>query len=72
MSAGCFADAARTLAGVSALALGWRPDEFWRATPDELVAALGGFAPASTAPLDASALTALCDMFPDLMESPNG
>lgn len=64
MSAACFADAARTLAGVSALALGWRPDEFWRATPDELTAALGELA----APLDGEALAALRAQFPDRME----
>lgn len=34
------ASAAR-LAGLAAQALGWRPDEFWAATPAELAAALG-------------------------------
>jgi hypothetical protein len=33
-----FADAARQLAGQSALLLGWRPHEFWSATPAELAA----------------------------------
>ena len=33
-----FAAAARTLAGQTALLLGWRPPEFWAATPAELAA----------------------------------
>lgn len=68
MSAACFADAARTLAGISALALGWRPDEFWHATPDELTAALGALAAPATASLDGEALAVLRAQFPDRME----
>lgn len=47
----CFGPAARQLAGLSARLLGWRPDEFWRATPAELSACL---APpeGAAAPLD--------------------
>ena len=33
-----FAATARTLAGQTALLLGWRPPEFWAATPAELTA----------------------------------
>ncbi|EXS67908.1 phage tail assembly chaperone [Sphingobium sp. Ant17] len=36
-----FADGARRLAGVAGWLLGWRPEEFWRATPAELAAVLG-------------------------------
>jgi uncharacterized phage protein (TIGR02216 family) len=36
-----FAEAAGRLAGVAGWLLGWRPDEFWRATPAELAAVLG-------------------------------
>ncbi|MFY9351018.1 MAG: phage tail assembly chaperone [Sphingobium sp.] len=36
-----FADAAVRLAGVAGWLLGWRPEEFWRATPAELAAVLG-------------------------------
>jgi uncharacterized phage protein (TIGR02216 family) len=36
-----FADCALGLCAVAARQLGWRPDEFWRATPGELIAALG-------------------------------
>ena len=31
-----FSDAARVLAGQTALLLGWRPPDFWAATPAEL------------------------------------
>jgi len=35
-----FADAARRCCALSARLLGWRPAEFWNATPTELVMAL--------------------------------
>lgn len=35
-----FAGRAARLAGVAGLLLGWRPDEYWRATPDELAAVM--------------------------------
>lgn len=35
-----FAEGAARLAGVAGLLLGWRPDEYWRATPDELAAVM--------------------------------
>ena len=35
-----FADGAGRLAGLAGWLLGWRPDEFWRATPAELVSVL--------------------------------
>ncbi|MBX7458906.1 phage tail assembly chaperone [Qipengyuania sp. 1NDH17] len=38
---GTFSGNARTLAGLSARALGWTPDTFWNATPEELAASLG-------------------------------
>ncbi|MET0251751.1 MAG: phage tail assembly chaperone [Novosphingobium sp.] len=38
MSGGRFADGARRLSGQAALLLGWRPDDFWAATPAELAA----------------------------------
>jgi uncharacterized phage protein (TIGR02216 family) len=37
---GTFSAGAGRLAGVAAWLLGWRPDEFWRATPDELAAVM--------------------------------
>jgi hypothetical protein len=39
-----FAAAALRLAGLAARLLGWRPAEFWAATPAELAAALAPFA----------------------------
>lgn len=35
-----FGPGALRLAGLAARALGWRPDEFWQATPAELAAIL--------------------------------
>jgi len=35
---GRFSDGARRLAGLAGALLGWRPDEFWAATPAELAA----------------------------------
>lgn len=60
-----FADGARRLAGVAGLLFGWRPDDFWRATPDELAtlfAALQGEAPAA---VDGALLARLRERFPD-------
>ncbi|WP_235903742.1 phage tail assembly chaperone [Pontixanthobacter luteolus] len=37
---GLFSQSASALAGIAARALGWRPDEFWNATPADLVLAL--------------------------------
>ena len=52
-----FAQAAVMLAGLSARALGWTPDTFWNATPEELAASLGqrepGIAPPSRAQIAA-------------------
>jgi uncharacterized phage protein (TIGR02216 family) len=59
-----FADAALRLAGQAAMLLGWRPDEFWNATPAELATTLAAFAPA-----DASAnrlvLEQMMEQYPD-------
>jgi hypothetical protein len=45
-----FAAAARVLAGQSALLLGWRPDEFWAATPAELATIFAAHGEARPAP----------------------
>jgi uncharacterized phage protein (TIGR02216 family) len=39
-----FSESAARLAGLAGVLLGWRPDEFWRATPAELGAVLGAAA----------------------------
>jgi uncharacterized phage protein (TIGR02216 family) len=60
-----FSVAAARLAGLAGALLGWRPDEFWRATPAELAAileAMAGSAPATASALD---LARLKEMFPD-------
>jgi uncharacterized phage protein (TIGR02216 family) len=44
-----FAPAAGRLAGLAGRLLGWRPDDFWRATPAELAAILAPAAEAVTA-----------------------
>jgi len=78
MSKGFFADApgfadapsfahnAARLAGMAGVVLGWRPDDFWRATPAELasvIAALHG--EASLAPPARAEIDRLMEIFPD-------
>ncbi|MFC7499849.1 phage tail assembly chaperone [Enterovirga sp. GCM10030262] len=60
-----FAGAALRLAGLSGALLGWRPDEFWRATPTELAAVLGALAPEEELCASADDLARLQEMFPD-------
>lgn len=60
-----FAAAATRLAGVAGVTLGWRPDDFWRATPDELAALAAALAPVEAAPADAAMLARLQEAFPD-------
>jgi len=45
-----FAHAATRLAGIAARLLGWRPGEFWRATPAELALSLDAPPRADTPP----------------------
>ena len=40
-----FTEGAGRLAGLAGAVLGWRPHEFWRATPAELAAILDALAP---------------------------
>jgi hypothetical protein len=47
------------------MALGWRPDEFWSATPAELAAVLAPIAPAEGQGVGADELARLKRMFPD-------
>ena len=63
-----FATNATRLAGAAALTLGWRPAEFWAATPAELaniVAALSASTAHAAAPPDRADISALMEMFPD-------
>lgn len=62
-----FSTGAGRLAGVAAWLLGWRPDEFWRATPDELagvMAAVRGEAGVVEG-VDGAELARLKELFPD-------
>ena len=56
-----FAAAALRLCGLSARALGWRPAEFWAATPAELAAVLADPA-ADPAPLSRTDLNRLMEL----------
>ena len=59
-----FAEVAARLAGLAGALLGWRPDEFWRATPAELATILTAFTPPDTAG-DATLTAQLMEQFPD-------
>ncbi len=62
-----FAAAAGRLAGMAGALLGWRPDEFWKATPAEFGAVLEalGAGEAGAPPASAPDLARLMEMFPD-------
>ena len=59
-----FGAAAAELAGIAACLLGWRPDDFWSATPAELASALRLHPHEDTA-ADRETLAALIRRFPD-------
>ncbi|WP_294137609.1 phage tail assembly chaperone [Sphingobium sp.] len=62
-----FAQGAARLAGVAGWLLGWRPDEFWRATPAELAVVLRAARGDAVvdAGVDGAVLDRLRAMFPD-------
>jgi len=59
-----FGEAAARLCGAAALLLGWRPAEFWEATPAELATALDLSGHAGDAP-DLGTIEELRRRFPD-------
>ena len=59
-----FGDAASRLCGAASQLLGWRPDEFWNATPAELELALRAPDGAPDA-VDPTAIEELRRRFPD-------
>jgi uncharacterized phage protein (TIGR02216 family) len=63
MSKAEFGSGAARLCGAAALLLGWRPIEFWNATPAELAGAMMG-GEAADGP-DPEAVAALMRRFPD-------
>jgi hypothetical protein len=64
MNRGRFGEAAARLCGAASLLLGWRPDEFWNATPAELGLALQPLDDAQQPP-DAEMIDQLRRRFPD-------
>ena len=58
-----FGEAAARLCGAASLLLGWRPDEFWNATPAELALALQ--APAQADGPEPAMIEELRRRFPD-------
>lgn len=52
-----FADTATRLAALAAQVLGWRPGEFWTATPAELALSLGKPGPDDVPPSRAEIMT---------------
>jgi hypothetical protein len=69
MTRPAFTPSAARLAGLAALLFGWRPDDFWRATPEELAGVLAAMAEArggaaGAAPVDGGTLARLRARFP--------
>jgi len=60
-----FSEAAGRLAGLAGALLGWRPEEFWRATPAELGAVLEAMLGPGEARASQGDLTRLMEQFPD-------
>ena len=59
-----FGEGAARLYGIASMVLGWRPDEYWDATPAELAAALNP--PGAMAePPDGATIEQLRRLFPD-------
>ncbi|ANU06599.1 phage tail assembly chaperone [Paraurantiacibacter namhicola] len=59
---GTFSDAAQRLAGLVPRALGWTPDQFWAATPEELAAIFSNETHAAPdQPLDRAGLQAMLE-----------
>ena len=65
MSGGLFGESAGRLAGLAGALLGWRPDEFWRATPAELGSVVAALMPAAGEGVSAAELERLKALFPD-------
>ena len=60
-----FGDAAARLAAQTALTFGWRPDDFWNATPAELLGILQAVAGDAEAPPSPAEMQTLMTLFPD-------
>ncbi len=53
------------LAGLTGAVLGWRPDEFWAATPAELATIFDALTPRAEAPPTQGDVARLQEQFPD-------
>ena len=60
-----FADDAARLAGLAGALLGWRPDEFWTATPAELASVFGAMVRPGETGVSEADLHRLQQLFPD-------
>jgi hypothetical protein len=60
-----FAESAARLAGQAGALLGWRPEEFWRATPAELASVIEALAGERAPQAGAADVARLREMFPD-------
>ena len=60
-----FSAASARLAGLAGALLGWRPEEFWSATPAELAAVLDALSGSATPAAGADDLARLKEMYPD-------
>ena len=60
-----FSEAAARFAGLAGALLGWRPDEFWRATPAELGAVLEAMLGPEWEAASRSDLERMMQRFPD-------
>lgn len=60
-----FAASAARLAGIAGAVFGWRPAEFWAATPVELAAVIEAAAPPTPPCAGSDELARLKEMFPD-------
>jgi hypothetical protein len=65
MTAATFVVSARRAARVAAALLGWRPNEFWAATPEDLCTALGLDDAGEDTPASGAMLARLMEAFPD-------
>lgn len=58
-------DSASVLLGLMARLAGWRPDDFWQATPADVAAVLAGWREEAGEGVDAAALAAMMERYPD-------
>ncbi len=56
-----FGEAAARLAGQAALLIGWTPDTFWAATPEELASIVTAAAPPPADGIDRTTITAMME-----------